>query len=140
MIATAAAAAAATILTFASAQADESTVGYNVAPGACSKPIAIPANNKPVVIAGTSIVSDDPGTGQVTLLRNTNANPHYLLWSGADFFAGAEKGSTSAASTLIMYLDVSGKIAVLSAASSSLTVCASVSFSEHAVGYLTFID
>jgi hypothetical protein len=62
-------AAGATFALAASAHAAQKTVAFNVAPGSCGAPIAVPANNRPVILAGTNTQQTDRGEGQVTLLR-----------------------------------------------------------------------
>ncbi|HEY4115624.1 MAG TPA: hypothetical protein VGM17_16330 [Rhizomicrobium sp.] len=138
----AAAAAAATLAFAASAQADENTVSYNVAPGACSKPINVPANNKAVVLAGTTITYLDRGEGQVTLLRANSGGDPLLDWAGTDYYYGYEKGfqETFTSPAVIMYLDYWGYISVETAPSLHIQVCNSSSNRYgNAIGYLTFM-
>src|SRR5436309_7057729 len=52
-------AAGATFALAASAHAAQKTVAFNVAPGSCGAPIAVPANNRPVILAGTNTQQTD---------------------------------------------------------------------------------
>jgi hypothetical protein len=134
------AAMAAALALAGSARADEETIGYNLARGTCTKPIAVPANLKPVILAGTTIQQGDGGDGQVTLLRYNNATPNYLLWTGMDHYQGVDVGTATTGSAVIMYLDAVGYVTVQSAASTHIQVCNSGSNDggPNAVGYLTF--
>lgn len=130
----------ATFALAASANADQITSSYNLTGGTCTKPIAVPANNKPVILAGTSIQLNDGGNGQVTLLRYNSSSPAYLLWSGVDYHHGLEAGTATAAGTIIMYLDSIGYTTVQSANSAHVMVCTSGANDggDHAIGYITF--
>ncbi|HEY4114132.1 MAG TPA: hypothetical protein VGM17_08735 [Rhizomicrobium sp.] len=124
------------------AQADETTIGYNQAPGTCTKPIAIPANNKPVLILGAQINGGDRGTGQVTLIRTGTGANQILYWSGYDGYHGLETGFAYAGGVgyRLMYLDGGGYVDVESAASTHIQVCNSSSNAAgDAAGYLTFM-
>lgn len=120
------------------AQGDESTVSYNLAPGTCSKPIAIPANNRAVILAGTSIEIGNGGTGMVSLLRLNRPGGNVIIWAGTDYPLGTERGESTAAGTLIMYLDSAGYVQVLTAGSTHIQVCSSSLNSQNGNGYLTF--
>src|SRR5689334_13167167 len=87
------------------AKGDEKTVSYNVAPGVCSPPIAVPANNRPVTVSGTQIAAQRVGAGQVTLMRSTQTPS--LIWAGVDYYQGVERGYAliNDTGTLIMFLD-----------------------------------
>ncbi|HEY4116166.1 MAG TPA: hypothetical protein VGM17_19065 [Rhizomicrobium sp.] len=123
----------------ASAQADESTISYSLVPGACSKPMAVPANNKPVILAGTHITAGNRGAGQVTLLR-ANSDPALLDWAGVDNVHGVESGSSATDYTRIMYLDSIGYVSVTVAPSTHIKVCnGSTNPAPRAIGYLTFV-
>ena len=119
--------------------ADEATVSYALAAGACSKPIAVPANNKPVHVLGTQI-NFYAGVGEVALLR-LGAAGHQLYWEGSDLFAGRESGSTVNPNVHIMYLDsTQGKVDVQTAGSGYVKVCNAADNSYSPVaGYLTFL-
>lgn len=134
------AAMAASFALAASAQADETTVGYNLARATCTKPILVPANNKPIILAGTTIQQGDGGDAQVTLLHSTKSTPQYLLWLGADYHVGTEKGASNTAGTLIMYLDAVGYVSVQVVNANNIQVCNSGSNDGglNAVGYITF--
>ncbi len=118
-------------------RADQITVSYNVARGFCSKPIAVPANNKPILLAGTNLEDVDPGEGHVTLLHVPGAGG-YLSWEGSDSSEAHISGHGSTAGLLIMYLDQSSYVAVETYNSSRIYVCNSQSNDYNAFGYLTF--
>jgi len=120
------------------AHADTTTLSFNVAPGACGAPIAVPANNKPVIIAGANMQNTDRGTGMVSLIRANGFNNPLLLWAGTDYAVGVEKDGAVNAGRLIMYLDAEQLVMLQSAASTHIQVCNSPSNSLNALGYLTF--
>ena len=130
-------AAFAALLTTA-AHADTTTTSFNLAPGACGSPIAVPVNNKPVIIAGANIQTGDRGTGLVSLIRANGYNNPLLLWSGTDFSIGVENSLAAGPGTRIMNLDAAGHVMLQSAASTHIQVCNSSDNSANAVGYLTF--
>jgi hypothetical protein len=119
--------------------ADEATSSFGLAAGTCSKPIAIPVNNRPVHLMGAAI-NFYVGVGHVTILRLSDAN-HLLVWDGDDFFIGREHGASSAPNVHIMYLDsTQGKVDVQTAASGYIQVCNAADNAYSPVfGYLTFI-
>jgi len=122
------------------AGATQSTVNYNVAIGTCSKPIAVPANNKPVLIMGTQIAYGYRGEGYVTIIRYTNNNRQLLEWAGTDYNTSVARGFSNGAGEHIMWLDYTPSYVDLqSAASAHIQVCnnASNPFGT-AAGYLTF--
>ncbi|HEY4115626.1 MAG TPA: hypothetical protein VGM17_16340 [Rhizomicrobium sp.] len=118
------------------AQADENTVSYNLQPNTCSKPIAVPANNKPVILAGTTITYGDRAEGHVVLQRAT-ANSQLLSWEGDDYYYGREIGFTSGTGSIIMYLDYGGGVSVQTDGPAHIKVCNVATFAEQ--GYLTFM-
>ncbi|HEY4115622.1 MAG TPA: hypothetical protein VGM17_16320 [Rhizomicrobium sp.] len=114
-----------------------STVSYNVAAGSCSHPIAIPANNRPVLTMGTMIMYPYDGEGIVTLFRGNTQNT--IVWAGVDFAAGTQNHSSSNPGDHLMSLDSNGYVDVQTAQSTHIQVCASSSFPlPRAAGYLTF--
>jgi hypothetical protein len=121
------------------AAADEKIVPYNVGPGgACSPPIAIPANNKGVFIVGTSITPGDEGQGHVSLLRTTGSN-QIISWAGADFANGPVRGlALGTETTRIMSLNYAGNLDLLTAPSAHLMVCSAKGAVGRSIGYLTF--
>jgi hypothetical protein len=111
------AAAAATLALAISAKADEKIVSYNLTPGACSAPIAIPLNNMPVALSGTDLEPGYEGVGQVEIVRaNKNSTP-VLTWTGTDFPTGTRTGYTSAADVHIISLDSGAYVDIKTAAS-----------------------
>ena len=121
-------------------KADETKTSFNVAPGACTNPIAIPANNTPVLMMGNSITYDDRESALVTITRAYKFQPYPVLtWAGTDFFIGTEKGFAFDPGIIIMYLDTPGYIYVQSAASTHVQVCNSSKDTKNGIGYLTFI-
>jgi len=123
----------------ASAEADETTVPYNQAPGTCSAPIAVPANNKPVTLTGTMITKGFEGEGHATLLRTTGTN-QLLSWEGSDFHTSREVGFTKVSGAVIISTDYLGDVTVQSSASAHLQVCVATGSlgGAHGIGYLTF--
>jgi len=131
-------AAFAALLTTA-AHADTTTTSFNLAPGACGSPIAVPANNKPVIIAGPNIQNGNRGTGMVSLIRANGFNNPLLLWAGTDLAFGAERSLAGGPGTVIMYLDGAAEwVTLQSATSTHIQVCNSSNNGSNAVGYLTF--
>ncbi|HEY4113376.1 MAG TPA: hypothetical protein VGM17_04880 [Rhizomicrobium sp.] len=130
----------------ASAQADEtvSTVSYNVTPGTCSNPIAVPVNNRPVLVMGTGFNTGEEGVGETALLR-ANSSPALLDWAGTSVWANInaispERGWSENASVHIMWISYSGYVDLQTAGSTHVMVCnSSGSPLAHATGYLTFI-
>lgn len=122
----------------AAASAAQTTVGYSLTPGKCTKPIAVPANNKPVQMMGTQFVYPVSGMGQVVLLRTTGSN-QVLQWAGVDFAHGLEQSYNDVAGWRIMALDYYGQVEVQTAASAHVQVC-STADNPHSpsAGYLTF--
>lgn len=130
---------AATLAATASAHAGQKTVGYKLFANTCSNPIAIPANNTPVIMAGANIEASEPGVGQVTLLRHPQGPNPFLQWVGTDYGAGAERGISNTALTTIMYLDADRMVPVLVADSTHIEVCVASSYpAGSANGFLTF--
>jgi hypothetical protein len=81
------------------------TFAYNLAPGAVSAPVTLPAN-VPVQIMGTCLTVNFRGVGQVTALRIPN---QFIEWVGLDSTAGAAitQGFSGAAGTKILFIDFS---------------------------------
>jgi len=130
---------AATAATFALAtfaHADESTISYNLLPGTCTKPIAVPANNKPVNVSGTNITHGDRGIAQASLLR-ANATSPLLAWVGLDV-TGSVTNNSSSVGTHIVFLDNAGFVDLSTAASTHIQICNAVDSGAYATGYLTF--
>ena len=129
-----------------SAQADvnTTTVSFNLIPGACSAPIAVPVNNKPVLVMGSSFNFDEEGVGETALVR-ANASPALLDWAGTSVWAtkdalGTERNFSNVDGTHIMFVGYGGFVDLQSATSTHVKVCnASGSPLAHAAGYLTFI-
>ncbi|HEY4113377.1 MAG TPA: hypothetical protein VGM17_04885 [Rhizomicrobium sp.] len=119
------------------ALADETTASFNLTPGTCTNPIAIPANNKPVMVMGTTITVSFRGEGHVVMQRYGSQN--LLEWAGTDYYAGTENNFSEAPGAHIMWLDYNGKVDLQSATSSHVQVCNSASASGPRAGYLTFI-
>jgi len=123
-----------------SVAADETKTSYNLLPGTCTKPIAIPVNNAPVLMMGNSITANDRESAMVTITRaNANQPTPLLSWAGTDFSVGTERGFAAGPGTIIMNLDSVPYISVQTAASTHIQVCNSSSNPGNGVGYLTFI-
>ena len=130
--------AAAIALTASAAQADTTTLPFHVAPGKCAQSIGVPINNKPVIVVVADVQNGDPGTGMVSLVRDTRSTSPFLLWAGTDFENGVERGLASTGGIPIMYVDAGGLVSLQSASSAHIRVCNSSSNGSNAVGYLTF--
>jgi hypothetical protein len=59
-------AASAGLLTSAGAYAGQSTVSYDLKPGACTKAIAVPVKNKPVLVMGSQITAAQQAGGHAS--------------------------------------------------------------------------
>jgi hypothetical protein len=125
------------------AHAGQSTVSYDLKPGACTKPIAVPIKNKPVLVMGSQITPAQQAGGHVSLvLASIKGSENVLSWAGTDFFAGEERNYavSHSANVHIMWLDFSGNVDVQSTYSTHLQVCNKTSSPiQHAIGYLTFM-
>jgi len=120
------------------AYATQSTTSYNVAPGACSAPIAIPANNLPVTVTSSNVTNFDRATTIMVLARATGYNNKLLSWNGVDS-QGLQQGSTNGLDSLMMYIDASGYVSIKSIDTAHIKVCnASNTNAGNALGYLTF--
>ncbi|HEY4113378.1 MAG TPA: hypothetical protein VGM17_04890 [Rhizomicrobium sp.] len=119
------------------AQATESTISYSVAGGTCSSPIAVPANNKAVLVMGTGIIWPYNGVGFVSLLRGNTSG--ILSWSGTGLKDGTIGAYAFTAGTHIMWLDFATTVDLQTASSTHIQVCNTGSDIAHAAGYLTFI-
>jgi hypothetical protein len=131
------AAAIAGLLTSA-AHGDEITTYYNLAPGACTKPISVPVYSKPVILAGTDLQNGNRGTGMVSLLRAIGSNDPYLVWAGTDVHRGTETGFSPIAGITMFFLDDAGSVYIQTAPSTHIQVCNSSDNLGNAFGYLTF--
>jgi hypothetical protein len=78
---------------------------YDLAAGATSAPITVPANI-PVSLMGTQLVSGFRGVGQASLLSIPGAGG-FIEWVGLHSTSGAEitQGFSGAADTLILFID-----------------------------------
>lgn len=121
-----------------SAHATQTTTSYNVAPGACSLPIAIPANNKPVTLSVSSITNFNRATASATIVHVNGYNNPLVAWSGVDSVNGVESNNTNAGGATIVYADASGYTTVQTASVSAIKVCNSNSNPRSAIGYITF--
>ena len=84
-------------------------VTYNLAAGASSTPISIPAVNTPVSVTCTQNAVGFRGVGQATFLR-TSAAPLFLEWVGTDIATAATtSGFSSTQGTHVIYCDYAGK-------------------------------
>jgi hypothetical protein len=90
--------------------ANRISFSYNLAPGANSAPVTIPAN-VPVHLMGTQTALGFRGVGFVEMLRVPNA---FLEWTGLDSTAASAitQGFSSVAGTKIVFLDFSHQVAV----------------------------
>jgi hypothetical protein len=95
-------------------------VNFNLAAGAVSAPIGIPANI-PVQLIGVTTTAGFRGVGQVSLLRIPN---QFLEWVGLDSTAGAAitQGFSGAAGTKIVFIDFSHQVIVEVASPNSIRV------------------
>jgi hypothetical protein len=85
-----------------------SVVSFNLAPGADSAPIALPAN-RPVLVMGVTTTTGYQGVGQVTLLR---APGQFIEWTGLDspISSGIASGFSPAPGYHIVYIDFNHKV------------------------------
>ncbi len=91
------------------ATAAEKKVAYNLAIGATSAAIKIPAADTPVSVTCTQNAVGFRGVGQATILK-TSVVPKFLEWVGTDIAAGAvTSGFSASAGTHIVYCDYVGK-------------------------------
>jgi hypothetical protein len=90
--------------------ANRIVVPYNLAAGAISGPVAIPAN-VPVHLMGVQTNVGFRGVGFAVMLRVPN---EFLEWTGLDSTAGSAitQGFSSAAGTHIVFLDFSHQVVV----------------------------
>jgi hypothetical protein len=94
-------------------------VGYNLAPGAVSAPITVPAN-RPVQLVGVSLTSPIEGVGQVSLLRSSAG---FVKWAGFSYYDPTIRANNSTvAGTLIVYLGTASYVYVETAGPSSIRV------------------
>jgi hypothetical protein len=97
----------------AQAQVNKLEYSYNLAAGATSAPIAIPATNVPVSITGSQNETGFRGVGQATIMR---LHPTaFLNWVGMDSYTARTAGpvpygDSPTAGTHIIWLDFSGTV------------------------------
>jgi hypothetical protein len=92
------------------AYASDKKVTYNLAAGAKSAPIAIPATDTPVSLTCVQNSVGFRGVGQATILRVGSVLPKFLEWVGTDIATSAvTSGFSSIAGTHIIYCDYEGK-------------------------------
>jgi hypothetical protein len=86
------------------------TFGFNLAAGAFSAPVVVPAN-VPVQVMGVMITPGFRGVGQVALLRIPG---QFLEWVGLDSTAGAAitQGFSGAAGTKIVFIDFAHQVQI----------------------------
>jgi hypothetical protein len=98
-------------------------IPFNLAAGAVSAPIAIPAN-RPVQVVGVVIGDVDPGAGQASLLRNSGASPS-LVWVALNAYPSASiatQGFSSIAGTKIVGIGYNSAVTVDVASSETIRV------------------
>jgi hypothetical protein len=129
----------AALASMAPARATESTVGYNLAAGAC-RVIALPVSNKPVLVTGAQVSPGNWGVGQATILRSPGTEP-VMFWAGVDYRVGLEQSGSSGTPTHIIWLDYHAYVDVQSAPNLQIQVCNSASNTmfSPAKGYVTFV-
>ena len=81
----------------------KTVISFNLAAGATSAPITVPAN-RPVFVMGVTTTTAEQGVGQVTLLRT----PINLIWIGLEgpLAPAITSGVNNAQGVHIVYLDV----------------------------------
>jgi hypothetical protein len=100
----------------AQAQVNKLEYSYNLAAGATSAPIAIPAPNVPVSIIGVNTTLHNRGVGQATIMHvHTSASDAFLEWVGMDIVTAQNSnpvpsGYTSIAGAHIIFLDNNGAV------------------------------
>jgi hypothetical protein len=82
-------------------------IPFNLAPGANSAPIALPAN-RPVFVMGVTTTLDAAGVGHVTLLRTDP--PHLIVWNGLESPGVITSDFNDLAGTHIVYIDREEKV------------------------------
>lgn len=118
-----------------SAEATESTIGYEVPPGTCSNAIAVPAN-KPVMLRASQD-GEFVGVGQLTFLHATKY-PESLSWVGISYyFPVLLRGSSTTPGTHIMTIGAPA-VEIRVAGSFHIAVCNPSNTGYDAEGYLTF--
>jgi hypothetical protein len=89
--------------------ANEIQVGYNLAAGATSGAIVIPAFNTPVSVTCVQSNVGFRGIGQATMLK-TSVAPQFLEWVGMDVATSAvTSGFGSTKGQHVIYCDYTGK-------------------------------
>jgi hypothetical protein len=122
----------------APAAANEIQVDYNLAAGATSKPIAIPATNTPVSVTCVQNTVGFRGVGQATILRTAQA-PQFLEWVGTDIATAAISANFSnTAGTHIIYCDYVGKTVDLQVQGASSIQIVNTG-SSQATGVINFV-
>jgi hypothetical protein len=88
------------------------TFAYNLAPGAASPPVTVPAG-VPVQVTGTCLSVGFRGIGHVSLLSIPGAGG-FLEWVGLDSTAGAAitQGFSGAAGTKIVFIDFAHQVRI----------------------------
>jgi hypothetical protein len=120
------------------ATANEIQVDYNLAAGATSKPIAIPAFSTPVSVTCVQNGVGFRGVGQATVLR-TAAAPQFLEWVGMDIATSAVSANFgNTAGMHIIYCDYTGKTVDMQVQSASSIQIVNTG-SQTASGVINFV-
>jgi hypothetical protein len=118
--------------------ADEIQADYNLAAGATSPGIVVPAFNTPVSVTCTQNAVGFRGVGQATMLR-TSVAPQFLEWVGMDIATSAITSNFSAAKgTHIIYCDYVGKTVDMQVNSAGAIQIVNTG-SSQATGVITFV-
>ncbi len=121
------------------ANASEKKVTYNLAAGATSPAIAVPAVDTPVSLTCVQNSVGFRGVGQATLLRVGPAAPKFLEWVGTDIATSTiTSGFSASAGTHIIYCDYTGKTVDLQVQDANHIVVVNTG-SNSATGVITFI-
>jgi hypothetical protein len=96
------------------------TVSYSLAAGVSSAAIT-PVTNKPVLVMGCCTTSLDQGVGQVSLLHIPSGG---IRWVGLESYgpAAITQGSSSAAPTHIVYIDLNHLVDIYVASADTIRV------------------
>jgi hypothetical protein len=121
------------------ALASETVVTYNVAAGATSKPILVPAVNTPVSMTCVQNQVGFRGVGQATILRIGAVPPKFLEWVGMDIATSAVTSNFSNTQGVhIIYCDFTGKTVDLQVYDQN-NIQIQNTGSTRATGVITFI-